>query len=154
MTNQYDYDDDDDFDAEESTGPASLRKALKKAEREAKALKDELSTLKSAARQRSVKDVLEAKGVNPKIAAFIPADVDAPEKIATWLDEYSDVFGFAMQQSDAPINTEDAVNARRIDSAVSNANTPSRDEDLASLLASAQTKDELDQLIFGTKLGR
>jgi uncharacterized alpha-E superfamily protein len=71
MANQYnDYDDDDDYDIEEESGPASLRKALKKAEREAKQLRDELTSLRSESRTRTVKDVLETKGVNPKIAAF------------------------------------------------------------------------------------
>ncbi len=94
MANQYnDYDEDDDFDIEEESGPANLRKALKKAEREAKQLRDELTSLRSESRTRTVKDVLETKGVNPKIAAFIPADADTPEKVALWLDEYSDVFG-------------------------------------------------------------
>ena len=152
MANQYDEYDDDDFEVEEANSPAGLRKALKKAEREAKQLRDELSALRSESRTRTVKDVLETKGVNPKIAAFIPADVDTPEKIAMWIEEYSDVFGLAQQSTND--NVEVPESARRIQDATANASTPSQDEDMATRLMSANSKEELDQLIFGMSTGR
>lgn len=153
MANQYnDYDEDDDFDIEEESGPANLRKALKKAERESKQLRDELSSLRSESRTRTVKDVLETKGVNPKIAAFIPADADTPEKVALWLDEYSDVFGFQTNEQSDDIVAPDS--ARRIQDSTSTASTAGRDEDIASRVASANSKEELDQLIFGMSTGR
>jgi hypothetical protein len=153
MANQYEeYEDDDDFDTEEANGPANLRKALKRAEREAGRLKDELASLRSESRTRTVKDVLETKGVNPKIAAFIPADADTPEKVALWLDEYSDVFGYQTnEQSDEIVAPE---SARRIQESTSTANTSSRDEDMFSRLAATTSKEELDQLIFGMSTGR
>jgi hypothetical protein len=153
MANQYnDYDDDDDYDIEEESGPANLRKALKKAERESKQLRDELNSLRSESRTRTVKDVLETKGVNPKIAAFIPADADTPEKVALWLDEYSDVFGYqTSEQSDDIVAPE---SARRIQESTSTATGAGRDEDLASRLAATNSKEELDQLIFGMSTGR
>jgi len=153
MANQYDeYEDDDDFGNEEANGPANLRKALKRAEREAKQLKDELASLRSESRTRTVKDVLETKGVNPKIAAFIPADVDSPEKIAMWIEEYADVFGLAQQSTND--NVEVPESARRIQDATANASTPSQSEDMATRLASVSNKEELDQLIFGMSTGR
>lgn len=151
MANQYDEYDDDDF--AEDNGPANLRKALKKAEKQRKELEEQLSSLQSSLRERSVKDVLETKGVNAKIAAFIPKDITAPEQIAAWLDEYSDVFGF-QQQSNEPALTEEAKSAVRIDNSISNAASPARDEDIMTRLKSASTKEELDRLIFGESLGR
>jgi hypothetical protein len=154
MANQYDeYDDDnDEFDLE---GPANLRKALKKAEKQRKELEEQLSSLKSNLRDRSVKDVLETKGINAKIAAFIPKEIDTPEQIASWLTEYADVFGFQAEQpsNDQPLS-ENAVASQRIDNAVSGATTPSGDDDIMARLASASTKEELDQLIFGKTMGR
>jgi hypothetical protein len=152
MTNQYDEYEDDDFETEEAQGPAKLRNALKKAEKREKALMEELAALKGNVRQRSVKDVLEAKGVNPKIAAFIPAGVDAPEKIAAWLDEYADVFGFANQSQESAVQGD--ATARRIEEVTQTATTPTGGEDVLARLTSAKSKDELDQLIFGTSLGR
>jgi len=145
MANQYD---DDDFDDEVvDNGPANLRKALKKAERERNALQEQLDSVKSNLRQRSVKDVLETKGVNPKIAAFIPSDLDAPEQIAAWLDEYSDVFGFAQAQSETTEITENDAAIQRIESATNSAVTPGRDADLFNKIASATTKEELAQIM-------
>lgn len=152
MPNQYDEYDDDSFD---EGGPANLRKALKKAEKQRKELEDQLQMLQSSMRERSVKDVLEAKGVNSKIAAFIPKDINAPEAIAAWLDEYADVFGFANQQQSAePEISEDARTAMRIDGTVTTASSPGRDEDLMSRVKSATTREELDNLIFGGSTGR
>lgn len=151
MANQYDEYDDDDFEVEEANSPAGLRKALKKAEREAKQLKDELASLRSESRSRTVKDVLETKGVNPKIAAFIPVDVDTPEKVAVWIEEYADVFGITQQSNDT---VEAPESARRIQDATVNASTPSQDEDMATRLMSVSSKEELDQLIFGMSTGR
>jgi hypothetical protein len=153
MANQYEeYEDDDDFDTEEANGPANLRKALKRAEREASKLKDELASLRSESRTRTVKDVLETKGVNPKIAAFIPADADTPEKVALWLDEYSDVFGYKTNEQSDDIVAPDS--ARRIQESTSTATTSGRDEDLGARLAATNSKEELDQLIFGMSTGR
>lgn len=154
MANQYDYDDDDDFETEEAQGPANLRKALKKAEREAKAMREELEALRSQQRQQNVKSVLEQKGVNPKIAALLPSDVDSPEKIDSWLNEYADVFGALTRQSDDLADNPDVIASRRIDNAVSTASTPQREEDMLTRLNSAKTKDELDRMIFGESLGR
>lgn len=153
MPNQYDeYDDDDSF---EESGPANLRKALKKADKQRKELEEQLAALQSSMRERSVKDVLEAKGVNSKIAAFIPKDITAPEAIASWLDEYADVFGFANQQQSAePEISEDARTAMRMDGTVASASNPGRDEDLMSRVKSATTREELDNLIFGGSTGR
>lgn len=145
MANQ--YDDDDSYDEAVDNGPANLRKALKRAEKERETLKEELAGLKSNLRQRSVKDVLETKGVNPKIANFIPSSIEAPEQIAAWLDENADVFGFAAPQSETMETTENDAAIQRIESATNNAMTPGRDADLFNKIASASTKEELAQLM-------
>jgi hypothetical protein len=156
MANQ--YDDDYDYEEEEtqdSSGPANLRKALKKAERERKALEEQLTAVKSNLRERSVKDVLETKGVNSKIAKFIPSDVEAPEQIAAWLDENADVFGFQTNEQSQPTElSQDAITEQRINNSASTGVTPGRDEDLANRIASAQSKEELMQLMGIVGLGR
>jgi hypothetical protein len=154
MANQYE-DDYDDFDTSEESGPANLRKALKKAEKQRKDLEEQLAQVQSSLRERSVKDVLETKGVNAKIAAFIPKDITAPEQIAAWLDEYSDVFaGQQVQQSKEPQLTQDAIQDQRINNATASASNPGRDEDLMSKVKNVANKEELDMLIFGGSAGR
>jgi len=155
MANQYDEDEDDLdlLDTNDQNGPANLRKALKKAEREKKELAEQLATIQADLRGRSVKEVLEQKGVSNKIAKFIPGDVSTPEQIDAWLSENADVFGFAVPES-AP-SDEPSPNVRetqRINAALQNANTPSRDADTASKLAGVKSREELDMLVFGQKI--
>lgn len=152
MANQ--YDDEDDYDSVEETsqdGPANLRKALKRAEKEKKELADQLAQIQSDLRSRSVKDVLASKGVPDKVAKFIPSDVSTPEQVDAWLNENADVFGFQKAEAEAaPISEEEQTNRaayQRINAATQNANTPTRDADLMAKIASkGLTKEDLDSL--------
>jgi hypothetical protein len=162
MANQYEYD-EDDLDIEETqgtdpNGPANLRKALKRAEKEKKELAEQLATIQSDLRSRSVKDVLASKGVSDKIAKFIPGDISTPEQVDSWLAENADVFGIqAKQEEVAPISDEEQANRaayQRINAATQNANTPTRDADLMAKLASKSlSKEDLDSLT-GNPTGR
>jgi len=157
MANQYDDEDDDlDTTQEVDNGPANLRKALKRAEKEKKELAEQLASIQSDLRSRSLKDVLASKGVPDKIAKFIPSDVTAPEQIDAWLTEHSDVFGFSKPQ-DAPadeVKEESKANYQRINAATQNANTPVRDADLLAKVSGTASKEELDMLVFGQTLNR
>ena len=151
MANQ--YDEDDDFDTVEETqdanGPANLRKALKRAEKEKKELAEQLSAIQSDLRQRSVKEVLANKGVPDKVAKFIPGDVTTPEQIDAWLTENSDVFGFQKSEETAQADEEQQANVasyQRINAATQNAASPSRDQDLLSKIAGAKSLDELNAI--------
>jgi len=73
MATNYDEDDfDEDFEPQDVV--KQLRKVNKTLEKRLKELEVEATTLKTQTRQRTVKDVLTAKGINPKVAAFIPQD--------------------------------------------------------------------------------
>lgn len=155
MANQYDDDYDYEDTSSDSSGPANLRKALKKAEKERKALEEQLAAVKTNLRERSVRDVLETKGVNSKIAKFIPSDIEAPEQIAAWLDENADVFGFTTNEQSQPAElSPEAVTEQRINASVSTGATPGRDEDLINKIQSASTKEELMSLMGHVTLGR
>jgi len=155
MANQYE-DDEDDFDLEEApqqadpNGPANLRKALKRAEREKKELAEQLNQIQSDLRSRSVKEVLATKGVPDKVAKFIPGDVSTPEQVDAWLTENADVFGFAPSNAEsAPTDAAQAANTaayQRINAATQNASTPSRDADLMAKVNGAKSIDELNAL--------
>ena len=159
MANQYDAEDDielEDQPQADANGPANLRKALKRAEKEKKELAEQLAQIQNDLRNRSVKEVLASKGVPDKIAKFIPSDVTAPEQIDAWLNEHSDVFGFAKPE-DAPADEakqETKANYQRINAATQNANTPVRDADLLAKVSGTNSKEELDMLVFGQNLNR
>ena len=154
MANQYE-DDEDDFDTVEETqqsdGPANLRKALKRAEKEKKELAEQLSKIQSDLRSQSVKSVLASKGVPDKVAKFIPGDISTPEQVDAWLAENADVFGFNATDvsQTAQVSEEEVANRtayQRINAATQNANTPTRDNDLMAKLTGAKTKEDLDAL--------
>ena len=141
------YDDEDDDTTTDVVG--QLRKVNRALEKRAKELEQELDGLKSQTRQRTVKDVLQAKGLNPKIAAFIPQDIDSSEEaITTWVNEYGDVFGIQTPSEEKPVqkNSEIAAQAR-INNLVATGSAPDVDEDAFAKIASAKTREDLDALL-------
>ena len=150
MANQYEDDDFDDVEeTQDQNGPANLRKALKRAEKEKKDLTEQLAAIQSDLRSRSVKEVLATKGVPDKVAKFIPGDITTPEQIDSWLTENADVFEFSKTEAAVQANEETQANVasyQRINAATQNANTPSRDQDLAAKLAGVKSLEELNAL--------
>ena len=149
MPTNYQFDDEDDIDT--STDVVSqLRKVNRALEKRAKELEQELSGLKTQTRQRTVKDVLQAKGLNPKIAVFIPQDVDTSEEaIAAWVDEYGDVFGVQpAQTNEAPTQKGPDLSAQhRMNNVVSTGSMPNIDEDMFAKVANVKSKEDLDALL-------
>lgn len=97
---QYGY--EDEF-ADESEGIKSLRSALKKAQKELEETQAQLKEFSTKERSSTLASTLESFGVNPKIAAFIPSDVDAStDAVRGWLKEYGDVFGVAPAEEEKP----------------------------------------------------
>lgn len=151
------FDDDDDFEDGVDGSINSIRKALRAAEKRAKALETELSSFRSESRKRALQGAIEAKGLNPKIAAFVPADL-AADDVATWLDEYGDVFAPAgatapPSPSDEPTGVVPPEGANIFSEVASSGAAPTGDEgQMLALIRGAKTKAELDTLIFGQPL--
>ena len=146
MTTNY-YDDEDDDTTTDVV--AQLRKVNRSLEKRAKELEQELNGLKTQTRQRTVKDVLQAKGLNPKIAAFIPADIDTSEEaINNWVNEYGDVFGIQAPTEETPVEKSPEVKAQaRINNMVATGTAPDIDEDAFAKIANAKSKEDLDILL-------
>jgi hypothetical protein len=90
-----------------------------------------------------------------KLAKLIPSDVNTPEQIDAWLNEYSDVFGIKPDESVQPAVDEETINAnQRINNVTSTAQNPSGEQTQHQKVMAAKTKEELDQLLFGQSLGR
>jgi hypothetical protein len=70
-----------------------LRKELEKVLAANKELRDKVTTFESVQRVREVETVLTAKGLNPKLAKFVPAETAAdPSAIDSWVAENADLF--------------------------------------------------------------
>ena len=146
----YDYEDDEDEVTTESNDVVKqLRKANKQKEKELADLKSQFDTLNKQQRERAIKDVLEARGVNKKISAFIPQDLDPTEEsLSKWLDDYGDVFGLDTTESSQPVvdqATQDAY--QKMNKLTGQGITPDSTDDIYRKLMNANSKEELDEVI-------
>jgi hypothetical protein len=147
MATNYEYDDeDDDFETESTDVVKQLRKVNRTLEKRLKDLEAEANSLKTQTRQRTVKDVLTAKNVNPKIAAFIPQDIEGEEAITTWLNEYGDVFGIQQEKEAAP-ESPDVTAQKRIANTINSAQAPQIDEDALAKILSAEGPAALNAIL-------
>ena len=157
MSNNYQEwdDDEDDMELEDSRQRHNsdsdllkqLRKELKTKTKILSEMETQLSSIKSEQRQNVIKSVLESKGVTPKIAKFIPADVEAsPEALDNWIADNADVFGLTVQ---TPANAQpDLAALRQIDAVTANAQSPAGMDDLYLRLQNAESAEEITGIIF------
>ena len=142
------YDDDEDNDTTTDV-VGQLRKVNRTLEKRAKELEQELAGLKSQTRQRTVKDVLQAKGLNPKIAALIPQDIEpTDEALGKWVEDFGDVFGVQVPIEEKPAEKSPEIKAQaRINNMVATGTAPDIDEDAFAKIANAKSKEDLDILL-------
>lgn len=149
MSNFEYEDEDDDFTMESNDLVKQLRKANKQKEKELAELKAQFDGLSKAQRERAIKDTLESRGVNSKIAKFIPTDIDPTEEsLSKWLDENGDVFGFqATPTNQTSVDPADIAAYKRMNQATEQGKTPDSSDDLMQKILSAQTPDELGDIL-------
>ena len=152
MSNTYQEWDDDDEDVIQSQQSESdllkqLRKELKIKSKVLSEMEGQLSSIKTEQRQNVIKSVLESKGVSPKIAKFIPADIEAsPEAVDNWIADNADVFGLTVQ---TPADVQpDLAALRQIDAVTANAQSPAGLDDIYLRLQNAESAEEITNMIF------
>lgn len=139
------YDDDDNND---SDLVKDLRKQLKEAKDEAKNLRAENETLVSYKTKVTVDDVIEAKGLNPKIKALIPKDV---EDVSVWLEEFGELFG--APTSESVTGDEDpgvAEEVEGLDAQGTTENQGAEDSGLLAKINATANLKELEELVKGS----
>lgn len=151
MSNFEYEDDEDDFTQESSNNDLvkQLRKAAKQKDKELAELRAQFENVSKAQRERNIKDVLESRGVSSKIAKFIPSDLDPTEEsLSKWLDENGDVFGFQASESNQPVvDPAQAAAYKRMNNVTEQGLTPDSHDDIMRKLLSANSKEELDEVI-------
>ena len=148
----YEYeDDDDDITTNDSSNDLvkQLRKAAKQKDKELQELRAQFEGLNKAQRERTIKDALAARGVNQKIASFIPQDIDPTEEsVSKWLEDYADVFGIDLGQNQtANVDPADIAAYKKMTGTADAGLSPERGADVMSRLMNANSKDELDEII-------
>jgi len=147
----YDYEEDDDFTTEDSSNDLvkQLRKASKQKDKELNELRSQFESLSKGQRDRTIKDALASRGINPKIASFIPQDIDPTEEsVSKWLEDYADVFGIETSQTQTPnVNPADAAAYKRMTNSADSGASPEHNGDIMQKLMNANSKEELDDII-------
>ena len=147
----YDYEDEDDNNVDTSTDLIKqLRKANKQKEKELAELKAQFEGLNKAQRERAINDALAARGVNTKIASFIPQDIDPTEEsVSKWLESNADVFGIQSTESQQTpsVDPAQAKQYQRLTNAAEQGNTPNASADIMNKLLNANSREELDEVI-------
>jgi DNA uptake protein ComE-like DNA-binding protein len=152
LMSNFDYEDEDDDFTQESNQNndlvKQLRKANKQKEKELAELKAQFDGVSKAQRERAIKDVLEARGVNKKVASFIPSDIDPTEEsLSKWLTEYGDVFGITAEPTQDVVDPAQAAAYKKMNSAVDNGLTPDSSDDMLRKILNTNSKEELDEVI-------
>ena len=151
MSNNYwDEEDDDDLDTDQFNNDGSdllkkLRKAKRADEKRIKELTEQLENLSKVQRERTVKEVLEKKGVNAKAARLVLKDLDDvnEESVNNWLNDNADLFGLQVNQEEPKVAEMDRAALRQQDILTQSAITPDRAEDLNLRIDSADSMDAL-----------
>lgn len=156
MSNNYWEDEDEDQDNDTPLQGDDLVKKLRKAkradEKRIKELTEQLEGLSKVQRERTVKEVLEKKGVNLKAARLVLKDLDDvnEETVNNWLTDNADLFGINVPTQSNADNVSLAA-LRQQDIVSQGAVTPDREADFNSKIENAQSAEELIALIQSQK---
>lgn len=156
MSNQYedDYEDDEQEELDGTDLVKKLRKAERLKEKKIKELESELSEIRTARRSDVINSVLSERGVNTKVAKFIPSDVEpTPDALNSWLEENADVFGIqlAPPQEQSEDQQRQLRTLRQIDAITANASVPVGADDVFNRLDQAESADDIIKMIYGAE---
>lgn len=154
--------DDDDTDTDDGQGSKALREARAAAKANAKKVKElteQLNSLQSDVRTRSIADTIKSRGLSEKIAKIVPGDLTTSDEVEAWLNDYADVFGVAPAtpatdpQADGPVDPN--LEAwKRISATQASGQPATMDEaQMEALIKSAANPEALNKLLFGTTQG-
>lgn len=156
MSNNYWDDEDDDLDTDVSDTQMDgsdllkkLRKAKRNDEKRIKELTEQLETLTKSQRERTVKEVLEKKGVNPKAVRLILKDIDdvSEESVNNWLEDNGDLFGLTQTQDAPQASDMDRAALRQQDVITQGALTPDRAENISLRMDQADSLEDFLNVI-------
>lgn len=155
--NIQDWDDDLEFedydDAPQRGSSDEVLKKVRRAERakdkQLKELQAELESLRKFQREATISQVLAEKGVNPKVAKFIPADIElSSDSINNWLTDNGDLFGVAAPVQQSAVDMNDINALRQIDAVTSGAISPDDVNDAFNIMNNASSAEELLNFLY------
>jgi len=142
----------DEFDFEDDDQGTDLVKQLRKQVKElSSALKERdeyLQEFLMVTREQELSEALKEMGVNPKVAAFVPDEVEDMDDLEAWLGEYGEVFG--IEAVDDEGGAPESVQAAELMSAVEEGGIdPTVGQSLEAKIQAASTPEELAAILKG-----
>lgn len=135
---------------EEQSSGKGLRAQLEKALAEKAELQKQFDEVARKARHAELTSLLSARDLNPKLAKFVPADVQGDEGLDAWLKDNGDLFGIEAPKAHAePKQVDPAIReaAQRVQGLAQSSSTPAGYGELAERLKAANSKEELQSLV-------
>jgi hypothetical protein len=128
-------------------GIANLRKAKRADEKRIKELEEQLAKFSQESNERTVREILESKGVNTKAARLVLKDLDTinEDAVSNWLIENGDLIGYT--PSTNQVDTDNLRALQQQDSVTQSADTPAYSEDLERAIANATSEEEIMSII-------
>ena len=141
---EYDYEDEDNGSGTDLV--KKLRKQIDALSKQVKERDEILAEFTTQSHEASVGEILESFGLNPRIAKFIPDEVEADEDaVAQWLNEYGDAFGIeAVEEGEQSPDAQAYEQMSEFDDGTID---PFVGQDLASRIANASSPEELSSLL-------
>jgi hypothetical protein len=126
-----------------------LRKQVDQLSKQIKERDSQLEEYQTYSHEAAIGEVLESFGLNPRIAAFIPSDIEADEEaVAEWLNEYGDAFGItAVDESESFEEDSDAQAFEQMSNFEDGDVDPSVGRDIHSLISNATSVEELTNFL-------
>lgn len=155
--NNQDWDDDlefEDYDDAPSRGSSDdvlkkVRRAERAKDKQLKELQSELDSLRKFQREATISQVLAEKGVNPKVAKFIPADIEmSSDSISNWLSDNGELFGVAAPVQQSVEQSENFATLRQIDAVTSGAISPDDVNDAFNIMNNDSSAEELLNFLY------
>jgi hypothetical protein len=143
---EYDYEDEDNGSGTDLV--KKLRKQIDALSKQVKERDEILAEFTTQSHEASVGEILESFGLNPRIAKFIPDEIEADEDaVAQWLNEYGDAFG--IEAVEEGTESPDAQSYERMSDFDDGDIDPYVGQDLASRIANVGSPEELSNLLKG-----
>jgi len=149
MADNYEYDIEEDDDYSGTDLVKKLRKQIDGLQKQLKEKESLIEEFTTYSHEASVGEILESFGLNPRIAQFIPSEVEADaDAIAEWLNEYGDAFGIEAVEEGGEASP-DAQEYERMSNLEDGDIDPYIGQDLQSRINNVGSKEELMKIIQG-----
>jgi len=149
MADNYEYDIEEEDDYSGTDLVKKLRKQIDGLQKQLKEKESLIEEFTTYSHEASVGEILESFGLNPRIAQFIPSEVEADaDAIAEWLNEYGDAFGIEAVEEGGEASP-DAQEYERMSNFEDGDVDPYIGQDLQSRINNVGSKEELMKIIQG-----